>query len=122
VCGVLYLALDGAQDRVGDREPAVRPVELARLVEAARERGIRVAVKLLGDVVPRAQSGVEHADACHAAAELLPQVHQVEAGGAGARGRDDRPRSNETGGQDVCRLQAAVSRSQAGRFPAAAVG
>ena len=51
--------LDGTQDRVGDREPAVRPVKLARLVEAARERGIRVAVKLLGDVGPRVQSGVE---------------------------------------------------------------
>jgi hypothetical protein len=50
-------------------------------VITAREGGIAEGVEILEDVCPRVQPGVEHRDTGHAAAELLPEVHQEEAGG-----------------------------------------
>lgn len=76
-----HLVAHGIPDGIGDRELAVAPGKLSALVKAAREGGIVEALKVLENVSPRVQSGIEHRDAGHATAELLPTVHQEEAGG-----------------------------------------
>lgn len=78
---LFHLVAGCVPDGVGDRERAVPPGKLPAFVESAGEGGSVEGVEVLEDVGPRVQPGVEHRDAGHAAAELLPEVHEEEAGG-----------------------------------------
>ena len=79
-CALSRLFFGLFPDRMSDRELAGLAAEPGGLIETAAKGSI-IECQVFEDVSPPIQTGIKHRDARHAAPQLLPLVHEPEAGG-----------------------------------------